>query len=155
MKEIWKKIDFCDYYFVSNFGNVKSTFKNEKKLKPIKDNGYLYVNLSYKGFRKKTSIHRLVALYFIDNPENKKEVNHINGIKTDNNVKNLEWCTSQENQIHAYKTGLQKKGNNKLNDLDISYIEKNSHLKVSELAKMFKVCSHTIRRYIKNKQNSL
>jgi len=102
--EIWKK--FNDNYFVSNYGRVMSYFKNNKKiLNPIKHHsGYLFVNIN----KKKYVIHRLVAILFIDNPLNKKEVNHKNGIKSDNNISNLEWVTASENSKHAYYLKLRK-----------------------------------------------
>lgn len=80
-----------------------------RKLKPRKDKyGYYHVHLHIKSFDKNPTVHRLVAKAFIPNPENKPQVNHINGDKGDNCVENLEWCTQSENVKHAYKTGLKR-----------------------------------------------
>jgi hypothetical protein len=69
--------------------------------------GYLMVKLTNAdGLRKTCTVHRLVALTFIPNPENKSDVNHINGDKADNRVENLEWATRKENAIHSHSTGL-------------------------------------------------
>lgn len=78
-----------------------------KKLSPAYDkNGYLRYVFSYKGKRKTISGHRLVAMAFIPNPDNKPTINHINGIKDDNRVENLEWATHKEQKKHSVKTHL-------------------------------------------------
>lgn len=99
-------------YLVSKEGVVT---KKDKILKGFNNRGYHRLSLSHKGKPIKYSIHRLVAAAFIPNPENKKEVNHINGIKDDNRVENLEWATQSENMQHGYKIGLCRNGRT-LND---------------------------------------
>ena len=109
IKEVYKYIKGYDgKYKVSNFGNVMSmNYQNTRKprvLVPVKHHlGYLLVHL---GQGKIKMIHSLVAEAFIPNPEGKKFVNHIDGNKQNNNVKNLEWVTSKENMNHAIRTGL-------------------------------------------------
>jgi hypothetical protein len=90
-------------YYCDKLGNI---FSKKKKLKQSKRNGYLCISLCNKGFCKTINVHRIIAETFIPNIENKKQVNHINGIKTDNRVDNLEWVTQSENAIHAIKIGL-------------------------------------------------
>lgn len=106
MKEIYKTIEDYPNYEVSNLGNVRNK-KTGRVLRPSVDkDGYLYVQLYNDNKPKTFRIHRLVTSTLIPNPENKKEVNHINGDKTNNCVSNLEWCTRSENVSHAYRAGL-------------------------------------------------
>lgn len=103
--EIWKDCKgYEGKYQVSNFGRVWSV-KRQKYLSPYIGNGYFKVDLVAKnGKRKKEYIHRLIALTFIDNPNNYTVVNHIDGDKKNNVVENLEWTTQQGNMYHSYHT---------------------------------------------------
>lgn len=129
-EEIWKDIpDYEGLYQISNLGRVKSlektmwnNHKNIKKeemiLKPNKvGKGYYCVKLYKNKEYKMKKVHRLVAQAFIDNPENKKQVNHIDGDKENNCVNNLEWCTCRENIKHSWKNNLHKSLKGKYNKL--------------------------------------
>lgn len=105
----WKDISgYEDIYQVSKNGQVKSFHKNSIRILAQKTDkyGYLIVGLYYKKQRKHIGVHRLVALAFIPNPQNKPEVNHLDGDKTNNNDWNLEWATTAENIQHAFNTGI-------------------------------------------------
>jgi hypothetical protein len=111
-----KEIKQYPNYFVTKEGLVFSS-KTNKFLKFSYDKqGYQRVGLYVGNYKSKTiKVHRLVAETFIDNIENKKDVNHIDGNKANNNIFNLEWCTRSENIKHAFKNGLSKISENQKN----------------------------------------
>lgn len=138
---------------------AKYIFK-ERCSKGYKDKkGYLVFDFRRRG-GKCVHVHRLVAEAFIPNPENKPQVNHINGNKSDNRAENLEWVTNGENQIHAYKNGF-KKGNfehhnSKLTLEQVLYIKKNcikgsKEFGYQSLAKKFNVNHKTIQQILEGK----
>jgi hypothetical protein len=106
--EEWKVIkDFNNEYYISNLGRIKSVkFGKEKFLKIDYASKYAKIHLFKNNKRTKFTIHRLVAIYFVKNLEDKPCVNHIDGNKFNNIYLNLEWCTNQENSIHAWENGL-------------------------------------------------
>lgn len=108
MQEIWKDVKgYNGIYEVSTFGRIKSHQKHrgttERILKPrhVKD-GYLMVALYKNKIPKNLSVHQIVAETFISNPFHYSEVNHLDGIKTNNFVYNLEWCSHHDNILHYH-----------------------------------------------------
>jgi len=115
--EIWKDIQGFDGYKISSFGRVKSVKRrwklldSEKYLKTFIDRkGYVAITLRNDNNKINKKIHRLVAMAFIPNPQNKPEVNHKDGNKQNNFEDNLEWNTTSENAIHAFSIGLRVGG---------------------------------------------
>ncbi len=167
--EIWKPIpEFNGEYEASNLGNIRSvrclssrgkTLRG-KVLTPINNgNGYMYVHAAFKKY----AVHRLVASAFIPNPDGKPQVNHKNGIKNDNRLENLEWCTILENQRHKidvlqYKrtdysntSGLQS-GSAKFKNIDeVSDVinMRNAGMTIEELASHFNSGISSIRRLLR------
>jgi hypothetical protein len=109
-EEEWKAIAECNgQYYVSSYGRVKSfKFGKERILKPgLIGDGYQAVVICYaSGKNKSERVHKLVALAFIKNLDNKPQVNHKDGNKLNNHIDNLEWVTAAENNIHAWLNGL-------------------------------------------------
>lgn len=107
--EKWRDIPgYEGFYQVSDLGNVRSIrFNKIRNMKSWDSHGYRAVELCMNNNRYTVGIHRLVALTFIPNPENKPEVNHKDRNKSNNNVENLEWVTQSENVAHAYRHGVE------------------------------------------------
>lgn len=160
--ENWKDIpNYEESYQISNLGRIKSKIRigkfgqlyPEKILKFIKSNkGYYRINLYKNKQGKKHLIHRLIAKVFIPNINNYPQINHKNGVKTDNRIENLEWCTQKQNSQHASNLGLLncgiKSNLSKLKDKNIPIIRNlyyNKKWKIRQIAKYFSVHDYTIR----------
>ncbi len=171
--EIWQDIKGFELaYQISNLGNIKSLnryvngrYGNKiliegKILQPQinKQTGYKVISLWKKNVLKTCTIHRLVALHFIPNPENKPQVNHIKGNKLDCRWFMLEWCTNKENCLHAKKFGLlniakgEKAGKSKLSETQVLEIRKQPSTKtLRELGKIYNVSKTNIEQILKRK----
>lgn len=157
MNEIWKSlkgiVECGDNYEVSDLGNVRNA-KTNRVLKQNKHpKGYIKVRLCLNMKSNDYQVHRLVALAFIHNQENKPQVNHIDSVRDNNKLSNLEWCTNSENQQHSISKGLSKKqiGENrpasKLKEEDVREIRilwETGNYQQRELANMYGVAQRTI-----------
>lgn len=113
---MWKIINNADNYEISEDGQIRNALTKRILKGRLNKSGYLQVSIRFNNEAtfKNQYIHRLVALHFLENPENKKEVNHKDGNKLNNCVNNLEWVTSSENQKHRHSIGITKTSNRKV-----------------------------------------
>lgn len=113
MKEIWKPLAQCDKYECSNFGHIRNRETQKIVNGSVNNKGYVRFDLCKDGKRFVVSGHRAVAETFLRNEEEKPHINHIDGIKTNNCITNLEWCTAKENTVHARDVLKYEFGKNK------------------------------------------
>lgn len=145
--EIWKKIDgFDGKYWVSNLARVKKVTGDMEKIYAIstKTRGYTTIRLDYRIY----SLHRLVAKAFVDNPENKSEVNHKDSNKKNNSADNLEWVSHYENLKHAFENGLLFRLPDEKRD-EVRELYKTGKYSYRKLASMFDVSLATIQSILK------
>ena len=170
--EIWKDIpNYEGFYQISNLGRVKSLERKTvgKFIRIVKEKiiilqknyfrkdckeFYYYVQLHKDNRIKDFKIHRLVAESFIDNPNNLKEINHKNGIKTDNSIENLEWITHLENVRHAWKNGLIKNKDYVVFQLDLNNNILYKYNSIKEAAEINSLDCAGIRKCILNQRKS-
>jgi hypothetical protein len=170
MKEIWKPVpEWENLYEVSNLGNLRSvsrTIRNRyyegQLLKLISGkSGYMYASLKDRSNDRQclALAHRLIAKVFIPNPDNKPQVNHIDGNKSNIGTTNLEWCTVSENAIHAFKTGLRrgKRGTEShlalLDEQAVRFIKINEYnLPQKILSQIVGISESQVHRIINNKR---
>lgn len=142
--EKWAKIDGLNYY-VSSKGRVRNS--NGLILRVYLNKGYHNAIFCCNGKTNNRLLHRLVALSFLPNPDKKRYVNHKNGIKTDNQVENLEWATASENTKHAIAMGLSnnpvgsKNVKAKMDEVSVQILREAyaSGLKLKDIAAYFKI----------------
>ena len=145
-------INEFDNYAISNLGNIKNIKKGNILTPYLNTNGYLTYTFCQNGVKKTFKLHRLVALYFIDNPNNLPYVNHKDGDKTNNKVENLEWCTAKENDVHARSSGLK----NQEKPIIAKNIETNETLtfkSVTEAGAFLGINKGTISKVLNGKRN--
>lgn len=174
MKRIYKPIPNTDkLYWVSNDGIIQSRHFNKKKIlhqstttaSARRSGGHKRVTIFTKQGKKKYLVHRLVAQAFIPNPNNYPQINHIDGVKSNNHYSNLEWCTQSMNTLHSYHVLGQKSPNNtwtkgennpgakltKSQVIEIRNLRQTSKLTQEQIAKLYNVSRHCILKILNNK----
>lgn len=154
-KEIWKPVvGFENRYQVSNIGRVKGLHRGKEIIlkNQLHKTGYITLSFWVNGRPKVVKVHRLVANAHLPNPNQLPVINHINCIKTDNRVENLEWCTKERNTQLAHKTGLIKgckgstNGNSRLCEKDVAEIKYllNEFVPGKQIAKLFGISKFAV-----------
>lgn len=142
MKEEWRDINgYEGYYQASNTGKIRSlNYNHTKKTKVLKGgldkDGYRLHVFCVNGVRKTVKSHRVILETFKGLSKGKPMVNHINGIKNDNRLENLEWSTNKDNQLHAYKIGLHRGRKGKENGM---YGKKHSKETIDRIKKTLSI----------------
>lgn len=132
-------IDFCRQYLISDSGVVVNSNTGKSLRYDLSSAGYRRVTLwGTNQKRVRVTVHRLVAMTYLDNPEGKPIVNHKDGDKLNNHYTNLEWVTCKENTRHAFDTGL-REGPNRMPDSLVAAIKSNKSTKALTRAKFCKV----------------
>ena len=151
-QEKWKPIEETGgKYSVSNMGRVRNN-NTENILTPSTKDGYLKINLHMGSKRMTRYVHRLVAIAFIPNPENKPQVNHINGIHGDARAENLEWVTGEENMRHAAENHLWEKGMAKIGTSE--HIPRKDRDRKSLLKKTDKITENQLKEIVESAEKN-
>lgn len=154
--EIWKQVIIENIinndkeYFVSNLGRFKNSSGIIMDNYKVNENGYIRVFI----YNKTYALHRLIALAFISNLENKEHVNHIDGIKLNNCVSNLEWVTNQENQLHKFKIGLGNNYTRKITQYDLEMNKIKDFNSIVEASKTLNIGKSNIRGVLTNNRKT-
>lgn len=150
--ELLKKLDIDNRYLISSNGYVISNARNTQSIlkNSIANNGYYVVNIK----NSPRLLHRLLAIAFIENPDNKREVNHKDGNKLNNNIDNLEWVSSKENKIHAWNMNLcesiRENLSKKVMDTKTGIIYNSA----KDAAKVFGIKYTSIKEYLNDKRKT-
>ena len=155
--ENWKTIENVTNYEVSDLGQIRNTKTNYILKGRLSKSGYLQVSLTDKETKKKKNyyIHRLVAIYFLENLDNKREVNHKDGNKLNNNVDNLEWVTPSENQKHRQKIlGKTKTSQRKIGKFNKNHVLIEEYPSIVDAAKSFGKSRVNIDNALQGKQKT-
>lgn len=168
LNEDWKDVEnYEGYYQISSLGRVRSvtrliiyktgkrfTYKSRILKQRTDKDGYLRITLNKECKLSTMSMHRLVAIHFIPNPDNLLQVNHLDGDKTNNSISNLEWCNVYDNLKHSYREGLKKTKLNEQDVKDIKELYKLGKHTQKQIGELYGVNKEHINGIINNKKRT-